>query len=107
MKTLLATTAIVLATATGAFAASSALDVAPIYPVVDNAQAIDFAPTASIGGVELETRGNLGDGSPQYDYSASVTADKSKAAAGTPAAALSLIPWKQHPSARRARLRSW
>ena len=68
MKTLIAATAIVFATATGAFAASSALDVAPVYPATDNAQAIDFTPTASIGGgVELETRANLGDGSPQYD----------------------------------------
>ena len=72
MKTLLATTAIVLATATGAFAASSALDVAPVYPAVDSVS-VDFAPTASIGGVELESRGNLGDGSPQYDLGASVT----------------------------------
>jgi hypothetical protein len=73
MKTLIASAAIVVATATGAFAQSSALDVAPIYPEVNNVAAIDYAPTAAIGtGVVTETRANLGDGSPQYHNSAVV-----------------------------------
>ena len=73
MKTLIASAAIVLVTATGAFAQSSALDVAPTYPVVNNARSIDYAPTASIGsGVNLVTRDRLGDGSPQYNYNADI-----------------------------------
>lgn len=63
MKKLIATTALVLATATGAFADSSALDV---YHPVKNATAIDYTATASIGEVApMFESARLGDGSPQ------------------------------------------
>jgi hypothetical protein len=73
MKTLIAATAIVFATASGAFAASTALDV--VHPVKNEAAVISVA-TSSIDNA-LVSQANLGDGSPMYvnangmiDYSA-------------------------------------
>ena len=83
MKKLLATTAIVLATATGAFADSTALDV---FHPVKNEVAIDYTATASIGeGFSVHQNDRLGDGSPSYgnaqvsggiDYTATASIDE-------------------------------
>jgi hypothetical protein len=65
MKTLIAASAIVLATATGAFADSTALDV---FHPVKNETAVDYTATASIGGAApVYQNDRLGDGSPRYD----------------------------------------
>jgi hypothetical protein len=95
MKTLIAASAIVLTSVTGAFAASTALDIQETVknpsavilvgtssadneltdrarlgdgsPMYEAASAsIDYAPTASIGVNEDEMRARLGDGSPRY-----------------------------------------
>ncbi|TCD14163.1 hypothetical protein [Oricola cellulosilytica] len=64
MKTLIASAAIVLATSSGAFAASTALDA---YEPVKNEVAVDYTATAATGiDNALVERERLGDGSPQY-----------------------------------------
>ena len=76
MKTLIAATAIVFATASGAFAASTALDV--VQPVKNEAVAVSVA-MSSIDNEQIN-QANLGDGSPMYvasngmiDYSATAS----------------------------------
>jgi predicted porin len=63
MKTVLATTALVFATVSGAFAATTALDV---YQPVKNEAAVDYVATASIGNGAVIRNDRLGDGSPVY-----------------------------------------
>lgn len=67
MKKLILTAGIVLATATGAFAQSSILDVYQPEPV--NPSAIDYTATAAIGSDHAEMANpRLGDGAPRVTF---------------------------------------